>query len=68
MGSVKSIEIISETEANTRHDAFTDSTAVSKTAETETLQRDNVSEARHDNGTVIGLAIVAAVAVLCAKA
>ena len=64
VGSLKSIEITSESEANTHTNAFTDSTAVSKTAEAETLQRENASEARQDNGTVIGVAIVAAVALL----
>ena len=66
MGAVKSIEITSETEASTQHNAFTDSTAVSKTAEAETLQRENASEARHDNGTVLIVSVVAAVVLLLA--
>lgn len=64
MGAVKSIEITSETEANTHTNTLTDSTAVSKTAEAETLQREKASEARQDNGTVATVSIVAAVALL----
>lgn len=64
MGAVKSIEITSETEASTQSHAFTDSTAVSKTAEAETRQGEKASEARQDNGTVFIVSIVAAVALL----
>lgn len=63
MGAVKSIEITSETEASTQHNAFTDSTAVSKTAEAETLQREKASETRHDNGTVLIVSVVAGLVV-----
>lgn len=66
MGAVKSIEITSETEANTHTNTLTDSTAVSKTAEAETLQGENASEARHDNGTVFIVSVVAAVVLLLA--
>ena len=66
MGAVKSIEITSETEASTQHNAFTDSTAVSKTAEAETLQKEKSSEARHDNGTVFIVSVVAAAFLLLA--
>lgn len=66
MGAVKSIEITSETEASTQHNAFTDSTAVYKTAEAETLQIEKASEARHDNGTVFIVSVVAAVVLLLA--
>lgn len=62
MGAVKSIEITLETEASTQHNAFTDSTAVSKTAEAETRQRNHSS----DNGTVLIVSVVAAVVLLLA--
>ena len=66
MGAVKSIEITSETEASTQHNAFTDSTAVYKTAEAEDQHREKASEARHDNGTVLIVSVVAAVVLLLA--
>lgn len=66
IGAVKSIEIITETEASTHSNALTDSTAVSKTASAETLHKENASEARHDNGTVFIVSVVAAVVLLLA--
>lgn len=66
MGAVKSIEITSETEANTHTNTLTDSTAVSKTAEAETLQGEKASEARQDNGTVWIVSVVAGVVLLLA--
>ena len=66
IGAVKSIEIITETEASTHSNALTDSTAVSKTAEAENLQSEKASEARHDNGTVFIVSVVAAVVLLLA--
>ncbi len=64
VGSLKSIEITSESEANTHTNTLTDSTAVKKTAEAETRQGEKASEARQDNGTVATVCIVFAVAAL----
>lgn len=64
IGAVKSIEITTETEASTHSNTLTDSTAVSKTAEAENLQSEKASEARHDNGTVFIVSVVAAVVLL----
>ena len=66
IGAVKSIEISSETDASTHTNALTDSTAVSKTAEAETLQSEKASEARHDNGTVFIVSVAVAVVLLLA--
>ena len=66
VGAVKSIEITTETEASTHSNALTDSTAVSKTAEAETLQKEKAQETRQDNGTIAIVSVVAAVVVLLA--
>lgn len=64
MGAVKSIEIDTERDATTTSTSAVDSTAVFKTEQEATLQGEKSVGARQDNGTVIGLAIVAAVAIL----
>lgn len=64
LGAVKSIEISTEKTEDMAAIRATDSVFDQKTATSETLQRERASQARQDNGTVIGLAIVAAVAVL----
>ena len=64
VGSLKSIEITSETEANTHTNTLTDSTAVNKTTEAEALQKEKASEAKQDYGTVVSVAIVFAAALL----
>ncbi len=64
IGSLKSIEITSESEANTHTNTLTDSTVVKKTAEAETMQAEKASEAKQDYGTVVSVAIVFAVALL----
>ena len=66
VGAVKSIEITTETESSTHSNALTDSTAVSKTAEAETLQKEKAQETRQDNGTVFIVAVVAAFVLLAA--
>ena len=63
-GSVKSIEIVTERDATTAATSAVDSTAVFKTEQEATRQGEKSVGARQDNGTVIGLAIVAAVAIL----
>lgn len=64
MGAVKSIEFSAEHATESGNATQVDSTYNSKTDTTETRQEEKASEARHDNGTVIGVAIVAAVAAL----
>lgn len=64
MGAVKSIEITTEKTEDRSVITATDSVLEQKTATTETRQEEKASEARHDNGTVIGVAIVAAVSAL----
>lgn len=64
IGAVKSIEIDTERDATTTSTSAVDSTAVFKTEQEATLQGEKSVGARQDNGTVIGLAIVAAVAIL----
>lgn len=64
IGTIKSIEISAERSEDRSRIAATDSVLEQKTATTETLQEDKSLGARQDNGTVIGLAIVAAVAAL----
>lgn len=63
-GSVKSVEIT--TERNIGRSAITADTMtnVSQASTKETLQQEAASEARQDNGTWIGIAVVAAVAAL----
>ena len=63
-GGIKSIEITAESGTSTGSVSAVDSTYEQKTATTETRQEEKASEARQDNGTVIGVAIVAAVAAL----
>lgn len=64
LGAVKSIEITTEKTEDMAAIRATDSVSEQKTDTTETRQEEKASQARQDNGTVIGLAIVAAVAVL----
>lgn len=63
-GGIKSIEITAESGTSTGSVSAVDSTYEEKSATTETRQEEKASEARQDNGTVIGVAIVAAVAAL----
>jgi hypothetical protein len=63
-GGIKSIEFSTERTEDRSVITATDSVLEQKTATTETRQEVKASEARHDNGTVIGVAIVAAVAAL----
>ena len=64
MGSVKSIEITTEKTEDRSSITAADSVVQQKAQSEETRQRERASEARHDNGTVIGLAIVAAAAII----
>lgn len=66
LGSVKSIEISAERSEDRSRIAATDSVLEQKATTTETLQEDKSLGARQDNGTVVGLAIVAAVAFIVA--
>ena len=63
--SVKSIEIVTERNSCSSMTTIKDSTNVSQNSTKETLQQEAASEARQDNGTLIGIAVVAAVAFLC---
>lgn len=63
-GSVKSIEFTSETDAERTTVFKTDSVSQAKRDTSETLQRDTSSEAKHDNGTVLILAIVGGLVVV----
>lgn len=63
-GTVKSVEISTETMSTTGHVALTDSTATARTACADTRQTEKASEARQDNGTVAIASVVAAVALL----
>lgn len=63
-GGIKSIEFSIEKTEDRSVITATDSVSEQKTATTETRQEEKASEARHDNGTVIGVAIVAAVSAL----
>lgn len=63
-GAVKSIEITAENEVTTNSATHLDSTYSEKTDTTEALQKEKTSELRHDNGTVMIVSIVAAVAFL----
>ena len=64
MGAVKSIEFSTERTEDRSVITAVDSVADQKTAESESRNEDKSVGARQDNGTVIGLAIVAAVAVI----
>ncbi len=63
-GPVKSIEITRESGRTTATVQVSDSTRVTMKDEEEKEQVDKATEARQDNGTVIGVAIVLAVAAL----
>ena len=63
-GSVRSIEITVERGASTGAVTAVDSVTNEANHSFEALQTEKASEARQDNGTVIGVAIVAAVALL----
>ena len=62
--SVKSIEIVTERNSSGSMAALNDSSNVSQDSTTETLQQEEASEARQDNGTWATIAVVAAVALL----
>ena len=64
MGAVKSIEITTERNTGTALKATTDSTFTAQNSTSETQQGEQSSEARQDNGTWIGIAVVIAVAAL----
>lgn len=64
IGAVKSIEITKEVSVSTGSTTLIDSTLYNNSATTEILQTKKASETRHDNGAIIGVAIVAAVAVV----
>lgn len=64
VGSVKSIEISTESEASTKTASRIDSTYNEHNDTSETLQKETASETRHDNGTVAILAVVAGLVVL----
>lgn len=61
LGAVKSIDIVTERETNTKSTSETDTTAVVATATSETSHTEKTADLRQDNGTV---AIVAAAAAL----
>ena len=63
VGSVKSIEISTESEASTKTASRIDSTYNEHNDTSETLQKETSSETRHDNGTVAILAVVAGLVV-----
>ena len=60
--AIKSIEIDTERNSGSSVTTIKDSTNVSQNATTETLQQEEASEARQDNGTWATIAVVAAVA------
>lgn len=62
--SIKSIEIVTERNSCSSMTTMKDSANVSQNYTKETLQQEVDSEARQDNGTLIGIAVVAAVALL----
>ena len=64
IGAVKSFEFSTEKTEDVSDMRATDSVLHQKTATTETNDEDKSVGARQDNGTIIGLAIVAAVALL----
>ena len=64
LGAVKSIEILTEKTEDMGGIRTTDSVSGQKSYTKETRQEERASEARQDNGTVVGLAVVGAVAVV----
>ena len=62
--AIKSIEIVTERNSGTALSTNTDSTFNSQNSKTETQQKEQSSEARHDNGTVAIVSGVAAAVVL----
>lgn len=68
--SIKSIEIITESNYSSSQTSTKDSTRLSQTSTTETLQEETSSDARQDNGawaTVLSIAAVAALAYFIIK-
>lgn len=63
MGAVKSFEFTVERTEDRSSITATDSVVEQKAQSEETLQRERATEARHDNGTVLIVSIVAAVVV-----
>jgi hypothetical protein len=63
MGAVKSIEISTERTEDKAAITAMDSVSETKTATKATLQKETSSETRHDNGTVLIVAIVAGLVV-----
>lgn len=66
IGAVKSIEIDTERDVTTTATSAVDSTAVFKTEQEATLQKQKASETRQDNGTIAIVSVVAAVVVILA--
>ena len=66
VGAVKSIEIVTERDATTTATSAVDSTAVFKTEQEATLQKQKASETRQDNGTIAIVSVVAAVVFILA--
>ncbi|MBQ8959495.1 MAG: hypothetical protein IJ057_13515 [Bacteroidales bacterium] len=64
LGAVKSIDIEAERTQSEQSLSQADSTAVSKTESESAQKTEKASEARQDNGTVIGVAIVFAVGLI----
>ena len=64
LGAVKSIEILTEKTEDMGGIRTTDSVSGQKSYTKETRQEERASEARQDNGTVVGLAVVGAVAMV----
>ena len=64
MGAVKSIEISTERTEDRSSITAIDSASRAENHSTEVRQTEKASEARQDNGTVIGVAIVFAVALI----
>lgn len=63
-GSVKSIEITTEKTEDRSSITAADSVVQQKAQSEETRQRERATEARHDNGTVLIVSVVAAVAIV----
>ena len=66
IGAVKSIEIDTERDVTTTATSAVDSTAVFKTEQEATLQKQKASETRQDNGTIVIVSVVAAVVFILA--
>ena len=64
VGSVKSVEFTAEKTEDRSSITATDSTYNEKSADQDTLQKETSSEAKHDNGTVLILAIVGGLVVI----